>query len=223
MLREYNTETGLSPRLRGNPHGARSNDGDTGSIPRLRGNRVGSGNATAATRSIPAPAGEPATGGTTRRTTTVYPRACGGTLVGVLHQEAKLGLSPRLRGNRYRCDGEPLRMRSIPAPAGEPPSCIRQTPPTSVYPRACGGTGICRHRRARHPGLSPPPAGEPTSESPRTGHRRVYPRACGGTIPSRSMYMATPGLSPRLRGANPARRRAVVGDHRSIPAPAGEP
>ena len=90
----------------------------------------------------------------------VYPRACGGTLLLLDRTRSRVGLSPRLRGNRTgRPDPWPRR-RSIPAPAGEPPSGISNLLWRRVYPRACGEPS---------PTLTTMTAG------------RVYPRACGGT------------------------------------------
>ena len=50
------------------------------------------------------------------------------------------GLSPRVRGNRTTCCSTGLRMRSIPACAGEPPPRLMTMSALTVYPRVCGGT-----------------------------------------------------------------------------------
>ena len=93
---------GLSPRLRGNlPH------------------RIAPGNHN---RSIPALAGEPPATDGTYLVVRVYPRACGGTLIGAGVVTAIGGLSPRLRGNRDCYLPCQACARSIPALAGEPPS-----------------------------------------------------------------------------------------------------
>ena len=92
--------SGLSPRLRGNPH----QDSVAGP---LRG-------------SIPAPAGEPGRSGTRHSPSGVYPRACGGTLLLGVPRTSVVGLSPRLRGNRSESGAGGGKNRSIPAPAGEP-------------------------------------------------------------------------------------------------------
>ena len=73
-------ESGLSPRVRGNPD-AGLNPGDV----------IGS---------IPACAGEPVNGVPRRRIYAVYPRVCGGTLSGLVITDSYYGLSPRVRGNR---------------------------------------------------------------------------------------------------------------------------
>ena len=72
-------DSGLSPRVRGNPRAGMVNAG--------------------ASRSIPACAGEPCGRLQMRANGTVYPRVCGGTLVIGLLVGGFLGLSPRVRGN----------------------------------------------------------------------------------------------------------------------------
>ena len=70
---------GLSPRLRGNPHGCQ--------------------NGVPAHGSIPAPAGEPHQDDAKEVANKVYPRACGGTVLPGVDDRLTVGLSPRLRGN----------------------------------------------------------------------------------------------------------------------------
>ena len=71
---------GLSPRVRGNRMGRRA-----------RGRRAGS---------IPARAGEPDCDVRPDARRGVYPRACGGTVVGLVGASLMAGLSPRVRGNQ---------------------------------------------------------------------------------------------------------------------------
>ena len=132
---------GLSPRVRGNPHGVVDYP-------------VGE-------RSIPACAGEPdgVRGRLFRRG--VYPRVCGGTPALVVSPDYGLGLSPRVRGN-LRSRGPGLAPRgSIPACAGEPtePGIFRRS--LSVYPRVCGGTQATAGMQPRGRGLSPRVRGNP--------------------------------------------------------------
>ena len=111
---------------------------------------------------------------------------------------------------------------SIPASAGEPPSCCCRSSGGRVYPRECGGTVMDMSAAASVSGLSPrvrgnhihepPPerrhrsipasAGEPPSCCCRSSGGRVYPRECGGT------HITTATATTRSR---------------SIPASAGEP
>ena len=93
-------ESGLSPRVRGN-------------LRRPGLHRPGNG-------SIPARAGEPATLLAFHNHVRVYPRACGGTEISRQRRQSKLGLSPRVRGNRDDGAQGGHQERSIPARAGEP-------------------------------------------------------------------------------------------------------
>ena len=152
------------------------------------------------------------------------------------------GLSPRVRGNRIASMPTPKSEGSIPACAGEPSLSTSSHPPSTVYPRVCGGTQLRAQKLGRRLGLSPRVRGNPTPRT-RVGRQErsipacageprrqpptlpawpVYPRVCGGTSLSTRMIYPIWGLSPRVRG-NPvegAKVRAKVG---SIPACAGEP
>ena len=172
----------------------------------------------------------------------VYPRACGGTSLRYMAVGLSSGLSPRLRGNRFRMAAPANARGSIPALAGEPPAASRICGRWGVYPRACGGTIAPTVSLSLKNGLSPrlrgnlnsgwPPhrdhrsipalAGEPSASRRGDWYPRVYPRACGGTSTQLASGFSPCGLSPRLRG-NPGylgRRRTST---RSIPALAGEP
>ena len=135
------TRAGLSPRVRGNPQGAQGRE-------RVRG-------------SIPARAGEPDQGGTHDGIDTVYPRACGGTVVGIKPRPSFSGLSPRVRGN----PADPVAAHggagSIPARAGEPTLHAVEPHKKGVYPRACGGTAPSEYVVRRIRGLSPRVRGNP--------------------------------------------------------------
>ena len=94
------TNTGLSPRVRGNL---------------LCGDVAGTPN-----RSIPACAGEPGRRVDRSRPLEVYPRVCGGTISGFARCRLAVGLSPRVRGNLDEPAAARLELGSIPACAGEP-------------------------------------------------------------------------------------------------------
>ena len=174
--------------------------------------------------SIPASAGEPGAGGRRRRPRWVYPRECGGTIHIVHKAHDKVGLSPRVRGNRTRARRGRNEWRSIPASAGEPYSDLGTSRTVAVYPRECGGTTRARMMVYAREGLSPrvrgnrrqgkgvqkirrsipASAGEPPPMSAGRIIGTVYPRECGGT----RMHMRSPlfrqGLSPRVRGNLPS-------------------
>ena len=214
--------SGLSPRMRGNPHFGVW--------------------AYSLSRSIPAYAGEPIPIATSAGMRQVYPRVCGGTPARRPRRVAAPGLSPRMRGNPYPRPARRANARSIPAYAGEP-RARRQTarrPP--VYPRVCGGTDYWRIARRRRQGLSPRMrgnreklgnvndyegsipayAGEPYRWHSCQCGIWVYPRVCGGTTHAPRTADRDGGLSPRMRG-NLFRRSRLRPCWRSIPAYAGEP
>ena len=154
----------------------------------------------------------------------------------------RLGLSPRVRGNRGAFGAVASGSGSIPARAGEPHSRWRMPTFPKVYPRACGGTAAGVFWRCHGPGLSPrvrgnpaacglrsgsngsipARAGEPTGILKENPRRSVYPRACGGTETDDGKFYVLSGLSPRVRG-NRYRQRLAPCQPRSIPARAGEP
>ena len=213
---------GLSPRVRGNPHGR--------IIAQLfRG-------------SIPAGAGEPRADTRLAGLRRVYPRGCGGTRSLIASPPLWLGLSPRVRGNlgdRLLCVHP---VGSIPAGAGEPGAGVLGHAAARVYPRGCGGTSRAvangrspwglsprvrgnrsvRAGSARSAGSIPAGAGEPGFRPAARSRRRVYPRGCGGTGWISRCCASCRGLSPRVRG-----NRLVGADMQtangSIPAGAGEP
>ena len=152
---------GLSPRLRGNLVEGVAQVKGGGSIPAPAGEPVvyiapvalpavypracgGTFSQTDCTTSVaglsPRLRGNPPADGRVPVLFGVYPRACGGTAALTNGRILDRGLSPRLRGNRQRAGEEARQLRSIPAPAGEPGRRKSLTRPTSVYPRACGGT-----------------------------------------------------------------------------------
>ena len=213
---------GLSPRVRGNPPHRRRRQ-------RRR-------------RSIPACAGEPGLGMHRAICREVYPRVCGGTQDAVQDAASYEGLSPRVRGNLLLAQNRRLKLRSIPACAGEPPWTLPLTRRTKVYPRVCGGTVTGLVNGTEYEGLSPRVrgnrnlfndlpgrgrsipacAGEPPWTLPLTRRTKVYPRVCGGTPASKPIAGLGGGLSPRVRG-NPMSSPIASACSRSIPACAGEP
>ncbi len=214
--------TGLSPRVRGNPHRAGSPDPRAGSIP--------------------ACAGEPSAKPFNSAAMTVYPRVCGGTQYGHRKPAQRCGLSPRVRGNHTNTSATPMAHRSIPACAGEPSVLVVVTFINPVYPRVCGGTNVPVIGLSATPGLSPRVrgnlaarpavplcarsipacAGEPCTEGFSSVPTQVYPRVCGGTAISTACSNWDTGLSPRVRG-NHDKKLILGGACGSIPACAGEP
>ena len=162
------------------------------------------------------------------------PRGCGGARPSGAWGRAIQHGSPRVRGSPLDHGRALTGHRSIPAGAGEPPTCGARGWWRGVYPRGCGGTagqqrdvagagfGGDRRRSDRGIGSIPAGAGEPRSRAGAVPDAGVYPRGCGGTKSQIDGPEKQPGLSPRVRGnlTPPDERRVGVG---SIPAGAGEP
>ena len=213
-----------------------------GLSPRVRGNRHDAEEQVAQVGSIPARAGEPILALSSGSTSSVYPRACGGTGPEPGETLPKIGLSPRVRGNRMLLCEQYWQTGSIPARAGEPSIRLQHRHSNPVYPRACGGTGLRLATRTLQRGLSPrvrgnhpvaatisnpegsipARAGEPCANCSTASIPMVYPRACGGTHKLQSRAHRSKGLSPRVRG-NHLSALPIPDTGRSIPARAGEP
>ena len=116
-----NAVSTVYPRVCGGTHLVDPRNQLNGGLsPRVRGNLPISSAQGVPMGSIPACAGEPIQLYTQIRIAGVYPRVCGGTLAILHRRRDRMGLSPRVRGNRAwwpyckKLDG------SIPACAGEP-------------------------------------------------------------------------------------------------------
>ena len=197
---------------------------DNGLSPRVRGNRALESSRRPYVASIPARAGEPADDCRVRAQLEVYPRVfvgepgtenpvisgkwvyprvCGGTLMGQVSLNVEQGLSPRVRGNRQE-DTEPeAQLGSIAACAGEPSCGAHQSTTHAVYPRVCGGNHLRHAVPFRRWGSIPACAGEPRPVRVTVSFPRVYPRVCGGTSAEFASETVDVGLSPRVRGNHP--------------------
>ena len=152
---------------------------DTGLSPRVRGNPAALSPFPVHGRSIPAGAGEPTCSRPGRTCPTVYPRGCGGTICGPRRLPGLRGLSPRVRGNQVPQDCPRDECGSIPAGAGEPgPSCWAAGSST-VYPRGCGGTPRMAARSPVVEGLSPRVRGNPAPDSGQRALDRSIPAGAG--------------------------------------------
>ena len=140
---------GLSPRVRGKP-------GDSAGRYPVDG-------------SIPACAGETAEDAGRSRRQEVYPRVCGGNRCKPFTGKGIEGLSPRVRGKLSGYYMGVVKIRSIPACAGETLFHCQPLVSRQVYPRVCGG----------NIGLMPPISGV-SGLSPRVRGKRAYP----GRIPA---------------------------------------
>ena len=147
-----------------------------------------------------------------------------------------------MRGHRKHNSYVEVRLGSIPADAGAPPTSRTRKIGWRVYPRGCGGTDNEPDRPSPLPGLSPRMRGHPVTnnndlvpwrsipadagapDGAARGHPgdAVYPRGCGGTGATSKIDCCFWGLSPRMRG-HPTTVILHDGSERSIPADAGAP
>ena len=132
-----------------------------GLSPRIRGNQTLLLARRRPEGSIPAHTGEPRATQSCCQSVRVYPRAYGGTPTPALERLARMGLSPRIRGNHRDGRRRRLRLGSIPAHTGEPASGRPRRRRPRVYPRAYGGTIRCVAGTTGSKGLSPRIRGNP--------------------------------------------------------------
>ena len=144
------------PRVCGGTSSSTDSRGkNSGLSPRVRGNPAAPAALASAWGSIPACAGEPVPHLRRPPLARVYPRVCGGTAHGGGAFASPTGLSPRVRGNLLLAAlafGAP---GSIPACAGEPIGRRLFRGKHRVYPRVCGGTSRSMPITTVEPGLSP--------------------------------------------------------------------
>ena len=114
------TERGLSPRVRGSLIWSSTRFHVPGLSPRVRGSHLSPKLVGFSQGSIPACAGEPSLRNRSRPASRVYPRVCGGAGRVGRAEPWPAGLSPRVRGSRWRCRWHRAPWGSIPACAGEP-------------------------------------------------------------------------------------------------------
>ena len=117
---------------------------ETGLSPRVRGNLLEENKPENPNGSIPACAGEPLSAIPARRNEGVYPRVCGGTLVYRPGPVPTEGLSPRVRGNLdfNWATASSFVSGLSPRVRGNRPSepVVSSVNLNGVYPRVCGGT-----------------------------------------------------------------------------------
>ena len=173
---------------------------------------------------------------------TVYPRVCGGSRTSLTSTLARAGLSPRVRGIRWRWRWLGASARSIPACAGDPAARLPRPRCGAVYPRVCGGSTYAPSSLGNACGLSPRVrgiplrvieqkvlvgsipacAGDPAPYPICPSQATVYPRVCGGSTMRPMMPAWSSGLSPRVRGIQFLLALDGLG-RRSIPACARDP
>ena len=152
----------------------------------------------------------------------------------------QFGSSPRLRGTPHDWRRKAMRLRFIPAPAGNASPDEMRAGCHAVHPRACGERLFCQHihlvccgssprlrgTHLRRPGVDlanrfiPAPAGNALARSAIRACNSVHPRACGERTDKEQDMASISGSSPRLRGTLKSTHAATC-PVRFIPAPAG--
>ena len=233
---------GLSPRVRGSPVGVNRRTIMPGSIPACAGKPSPLCLLVLDNRVYPRVCGEAGQGSDWNGPRRGLSRVCGEAMDARSIASVVPGLSPRVRGSRYRCDRSGSRGGSIPACAGKPRVILMRRGRYRVYPRVCGEAASACMIARPSAGLSPRVrgsrlrggwsyrpersipacAGKPEYEPSSGITTRVYPRVCGEALRDALFLELGEGLSPRVRGSHEhgAFTQGTVG---SIPACAGKP
>ena len=230
------------PRACGaNGHGQHVTVDVRGSSPRVRGKLRRPPAKTPVTRIIPARAGQTSPPCRDCRAHPDHPRACGANSSTRPRKARNAGSSPRVRGKQVLPVRRGLRLRIIPARAGQTKAHRTVSRNCSDHPRACGAngpprpdstppTGSSPRVRGKHDIFSkggfvgriiPARAGQTRRSSCRYESRPDHPRACGANGHSQSCSHNPSGSSPRVRGKL-HRAADRVGWRRIIPARAGQ-
>ena len=172
-----------------------------GLSPRVRGKQIAGIRLVLGLGSIPACTGETMLLQVWNQIYKVYPRVYGGNRFINSRPCSSIGLSPRVRGKRWRLQPGVLAHRSIPACTGETDHVPHLQRCNRVYPRVYGGNhpGIRPPRRIW--GQSPRVRGKRFHHHRRTAKLRSIP-ACTGetTMPDGTSYW--PKVYPRVYGGN---------------------
>ncbi len=171
-----------------------------GSSPRVRGTQQPAIDLVAVLRFIPACAGN-----TTPRTSrtipkAVHPRVCGEHKEGRVVRQKYDGSSPRVRGTPDPLGRSALRVRFIPACAGNTWARSSAGAPKAVHPRVCGEHYDYLLKLDLTGGSSPRVRGTRRPFPARTACRAVHPRVCGEHGMQQIASPADSGSSPRVRG-----------------------
>ena len=191
-----------------------------GSSPRMRGKPRRPREDRQRRRIIPAHAGQTTHPTHPHHHRTDHPRACGANFERAKMKTRKSGSSPRMRGKRLRRLKNCMRLRIIPAHAGQTASHRGKRLDATDHPRACGANTIeffaheiedgssprmrGKRRSISRPCLSvriiPAHAGQTATLDGRASPSRDHPRACGANFSGLGSTIVGIGSSPRMRG-----------------------
>ena len=177
-----------------------------GSSPRGRGTRESRPIGAHPHRFIPARAGNTRHVVLAISSRSVHPRAGGEHRSLIPRNSRASGSSPRGRGTRARRHPGRLRLRFIPARAGNTPRSTRRWPRRTVHPRAGGEHRARTLGRSLSPGSSPRGRGTRSVLAHLLGLRRFIPARAGNTD-CRDARGGTSPVHPRAGGEHFRRRK----------------
>ena len=210
------------PRLRGG-NGRRCTSWVTppGSSPLARGKRPRRRETPRERGIIPACAGETIRVDSDRICEQDHPRLRGGNRVAWSVGMRAPGSSPLARGKRGRTSRRSLRVRIIPACAGETPRWRPGSCACSDHPRLRGGNWVIEQPMATTGGSSPLARGKRSQLRCGLAQRRIIP-ACAGETGRSPRRRWGPRDHPRLRGGNSAPRPSTSSRRGSSPLARGK-
>ena len=193
-----------------------------GSSPRPRGTRDVADRCGAAQRFIPASAGNTLSAHLNWRTNSVHPRVRGEHSYSVLPPTLTSGSSPRPRGTRLPAPHVDVRLRFIPASAGNTFSGSPAATAMTVHPRVRGEHVLRLAGRDCDDGSSPRPRGTRRPSSDASCSIRFIPASAGNT-PVPSPLSNCCSVHPRVRGEHSLMGRRRPSCSGSSPRPRGTP
>ena len=211
----------VHPRGRGeHGDGGGVHAADDGSSPRARGTLRGRRTSLPQGRFIPAGAGNTRglCGG--KREKSVHPRGRGEHQGPSANPDPKDGSSPRARGTPPAAVVHRVRIRFIPAGAGNTRSSASHPPLSTVHPRGRGEHRSAIIRFTTESGSSPRARGTRSHVERTRQSRRFIPAGAGNTR-HRKARPRTAAVHPRGRGEHVGSRMSSSATARFIPAGAG--
>ena len=172
-----------------------------GSSPRMRGKPPGGCNGVRVFRIIPAHAGQTPPPLFSRGGGADHPRACGANLVLSFIIISVGGSSPRMRGKHIRTVENAVKVRIIPAHAGQTGLLAQWLERHSDHPRACGANVSVVWVDLSVCGSSPRMRGKLGGGAGLRTRVRIIPAHAGQTPPDYASYTVGPD-HPRACGAN---------------------
>ena len=130
----------------------------------------------------------------------VHPRVCGERTTCRIERSATAGSSPRVRGTPTARGCAAVRIRFIPACAGNASRAARRGKPTPVHPRVCGERLSTIFSPCARPRFIPACAGNAGLPANTVSVPSVHPRVCGERPCGVWCVASDSGSSPRVRG-----------------------